>query len=132
MHPLTANSNGLQLSNEATGALSAVGASESLIDAAQLVTSIGGYGVLAAAGVTALGGIGGVVDGVQSVAGVVSGATSIVSGGLAAAGALGLVPTPTPILDNATATAAANFQRPANVGALALVALVALFALGRK
>lgn len=110
LQPLEVDSNGLQLTHFATDALEDVGASDDLIDAAQLVTSIGGYGVVAGAALTAIGGIGAITDAAGAVGDTISGVTGALSGAQEVLDVVtGFLPTGvTPILPPATAAAAAE------------------------
>lgn len=128
LHPLTVNSNGLQLSSSAIALVP-----DQVQGLAQTITSIGGYAVLAAAGVTALGGIGAVTDAVstgvsavQSAAGVVSGVAGAVSTATGLASAVGLLPGPSFISTDQAAQAGASTPSVLPLLALAAIAYLAL------
>lgn len=135
LHPLTINSNGLALSNPAIGLVP-----DNLQGIVQTAVSIAGYATLAAAGVTAIGGIGAAVDAVQGAAGIVSGAagavsgaTSLVAGVQSAGAALGLFGGAAPqLVSNNTAQQAANLPQPSNGMGIALVALALVVVLGAR
>lgn len=86
-HPLTVDSSGLQLSNDAIELVP-----ENLQGLAQSVTAVAGYGVVAGAALTAVGGFGAISDVASSVSEVASGVSGAVSGAQEVLGALGDLP----------------------------------------
>lgn len=66
LHPVTISDGGLALSHQTTTLLDHAGVPPSVVDAAQLVTKLAGYGVAAGAVVTAAGGIGATTDFISS------------------------------------------------------------------
>lgn len=118
LQPLKIDDGGLQLTHYATDGLKAVGASDDVINAAQLVTKIGGYGVLAGAAVTAVGGI----SGIQAIGETVSSGVGVVKGAYSAyetiAGVL------TPIAQPQKPSLAAPRNSPSMVGPLIAVGIV--------
>jgi hypothetical protein len=72
LHPLTVNSHGLQLSSDAIQLVP-----DNLQDLAQTITSVAGFGVLAGAAVTAVGGLSVVEDAVSGVSSALGSAQEV-------------------------------------------------------
>lgn len=127
LHPLTVNGNGLQLSSDAIQLVP-----DNLQSLAQNFTSVAGFGVLAGAAVTAIGGLGAIQSAVGAVGDTVSGITGAVQGLQSAAGALGLLPQQAPPLF--LPPLSAPTQGASSSGGFVLLALgaIALFALKGK